>query len=406
VDTAINPGLRDWLTTFTAQARSPDAVDRMVSRINGVILNEVPEVARAALLVQDLHASTRTHWLAFLDLVPIPLSQLVLTAPAEGLARAIARHGLDLGVLLRIYRVGHRALWDHITEVAAGVPDGGPEQIDVLTYLWSRAGSWLDQSVERLIVVYQEEHDDIAQGDIARRSEIVKRVLDRPVDERAITAELKHAVSQWQTAFVLWVDNSDDVGSLERTAIGLAHALGVGQPLSVMHGSRELWGWFATRAPIQLSARDDAVDVLAAGKARAAFGTSGPGVDGFRVSHREALGAQRVALDSQARLTDYAEIELPCIMASDRAAAETYVRRVLGPLGRSDDGLDRIRETVMAVFSADGSVEDAARKLVVHKNTVRYRLRKAEELLGERINARRADIEVALRYLETFRTRI
>lgn len=397
----IGPDLREWLETFTTEARSPHAVDRVVSRIDAVILSKVPEVASDALLVRDLHASTRAHWQVFLDLIPMPLSELVLSSPAEALARAIARRGLDLGVLLRIYRVGHNALWDYVTEVVAGIPDGGPERVDALTYLWSRAGSWLDQSVERLIVVYQSERNDIVQGDLARRWEIVKRVLDQPADERVLAAQLKHAVSQWQTAFVLWVDSNDDVGSLERTAAGLAHAFGVGQPLTVMHGTRELWCWFATREPIDLSAPDDAVAVLVAGKAHAAFGTPGIGVEGFRISHREALGAQRVALDSPARLTSYADIELPFIMSSDRSAAEAYVNRVLGRLGGSDDGLGRIRDTVMAVFSAEGNVEGAARKLLVHKNTVRYRLRKAEELLGEGINARRADIEVALRYLET-----
>ncbi|MFF5035359.1 helix-turn-helix domain-containing protein [Nocardia salmonicida] len=61
-----------------------------------------------------------------------------------------------------------------------------------------------------------------------------------------------------------------------------------------------------------------------------------------------------------------------------------------------DETAARLRETLRAFLDARGSYTDAAARLHVHKNTVHYRVRKAEELLGHPLGERRLDIEVAL----------
>jgi len=49
------------------------------------------------------------------------------------------------------------------------------------------------------------------------------------------------------------------------------------------------------------------------------------------------------------------------------------------------------------VFLRAGTYTATAEKLVLHKNSVQYRIRKAEEALDSRIDDRRADLELALR---------
>jgi DNA-binding PucR family transcriptional regulator len=44
----------------------------------------------------------------------------------------------------------------------------------------------------------------------------------------------------------------------------------------------------------------------------------------------------------------------------------------------------------------------AASGLIVHKNTVRYRLAQAAELIGHLLSERRAHLELALRYLDWY----
>lgn len=60
----------------------------------------------------------------------------------------------------------------------------------------------------------------------------------------------------------------------------------------------------------------------------------------------------------------------------------TWAGRALGDLMRDDEATVRLRETVQVFLDARGSSTDAAARLHVHKNTVHYRVRKAEELLG------------------------
>jgi DNA-binding PucR family transcriptional regulator len=47
------------------------------------------------------------------------------------------------------------------------------------------------------------------------------------------------------------------------------------------------------------------------------------------------------------------------------------------------------------VFLRAGTHTATAEKLALHKNSVQYRIRKAEEALGGRIDDRRADLELA-----------
>jgi DNA-binding PucR family transcriptional regulator len=55
-----------------------------------------------------------------------------------------------------------------------------------------------------------------------------------------------------------------------------------------------------------------------------------------------------------------------------------------------------LRRTVLLFLQAGSSLTEAAVALHLHKNTVRYRLRKAEDVRGRPISERRQDVETAL----------
>jgi DNA-binding PucR family transcriptional regulator len=60
-----------------------------------------------------------------------------------------------------------------------------------------------------------------------------------------------------------------------------------------------------------------------------------------------------------------------------------------------------VRETVLAHLTTL-NVEATADRLFVHKNTVRYRIAKAEELLGHPLSERSTQVELALRWVSLF----
>jgi DNA-binding PucR family transcriptional regulator len=88
------------------------------------------------------------------------------------------------------------------------------------------------------------------------------------------------------------------------------------------------------------------------------------------------------------------------IAGADRLLAAQIVRDRLSALD-SETAASRARltETLAAWLRNDGSVNDAAEELHVHAQTLRYRLARLRELLGDQLNDPdvRFELEFALR---------
>lgn len=98
----------------------------------------------------------------------------------------------------------------------------------------------------------------------------------------------------------------------------------------------------------------------------------------------------------------YEEVDLLCLADGDSDALERLVRRELGGLIADSKGVAQIRETARVHFTSGSNVESTAERLFVHRNTVRYRLGRAEELIGHPLSERAAHLELALRYVDMF----
>jgi hypothetical protein len=84
----------------------------------------------------------------------------------------------------------------------------------------------------------------------------------------------------------------------------------------------------------------------------------------------------------------------------DPDAIADFMRRELGGLLADDPTTRRIRESVLVWLREGGSSTRAAARLHTHKNTVRYRLQRAEELLGHPPGEDRLGLELALTLIE------
>ena len=134
-----------------------------------------------------------------------------------------------------------------------------------------------------------------------------------------------------------------------------------------------------------------------------AIGEPARGIAGFRASHVEALEAQRIARLAGRRegsVTRYNDIALRSLATADLDYARTFVARELGPLAGADDTTRRLAATVRTYLDENGSRGRTAKRLSVHENTVAYRLRQAEELLGRSVEKRTLELRVALALAE------
>jgi DNA-binding PucR family transcriptional regulator len=160
------------------------------------------------------------------------------------------------------------------------------------------------------------------------------------------------------------------------------------------------WAW------LPLGSRRDFVppalpDMTVGGghRVRFAFGEPGPGVAGFRRTHQQALSAQAVALaagPAAPPVTSFAEVAPLALMSGSLQLLRAWVIETLGPLADDDDHNARLRDTLRVFLQENGSYKATAERLVLHKNTVQYRVRKAEESVRHPIVQDRLRTELAL----------
>lgn len=389
-----------WVGDYVADASTEENVEKFVSQVDGIILEQIPELASDPRLTAELHASTKSQWRVFLTILDREAFDVLLPPQAVDLAVSIARRGLDLGILLKVYRVATDATWEFIVAVADAVPEEGPDHADVLKFLWGRAGRWLNEAIEQLMRTYAAERETAFQGAFARRNETIQAILHgEAISVDTATHDLGHQMRAQQTCLVLWFDGATKTASpthLESLAQAIARDLDAGRPLTLLAGRYELWAWLATRKVPNLAGISAIVERKSA---RAAIGGTFPGVDGFRTSHREAVDTQKFVLRSgnHGAVTAYGDIELACLMSESPDAARHLVERELGKLAAPDPALDVVRETLSHYLRNGSNIVLTASELYVHRNTVRYRLDQAEELVGHPLTERRTEMDVALR---------
>jgi len=66
------------------------------------------------------------------------------------------------------------------------------------------------------------------------------------------------------------------------------------------------------------------------------------------------------------------------------------------PLADDDDQHARLRDTLRVFLQENGSYKATAERLILHKNSVQYRVRKAAEALGHPVADNRLSVELAL----------
>ena len=198
------------------------------------------------------------------------------------------------------------------------------------------------------------------------------------------------------------LDGRRAAGSVTRLEYTISHVAakiaGAGEPVFLPRDESSAWAWL----PLGIRDRFDAAGAAEAGvdgDLHFAFGEAARGVAGFRLTHQQALAAQAVALaaGSPPRVVTFGEVAPVAMMLGSAELLRVWVLATLAGLATDDEHHARLRDTLLVFLQAGGSYKAAAEQLVLHKNTVQYRIRKAEESLGRPAGENRHDVELALR---------
>jgi DNA-binding PucR family transcriptional regulator len=371
----------------------------------------MPELALDEELAEGLYQSAYDNLERIFDMLGDgrPVGGTDAPAGAIRYAEIMVRRGTPLAALLRAYRLGTMWFWTlWKREIARRVEDR-ELFIEAVDHSMSFVFDYVDVVSEQVTAEYTRQREHWARTAAALRHETVSEILagGRP-DLDVAAARLGYDVRGDHRAFVFSAAATDDaedvVGRLEAQAQALVQLLGPRNALLVPDGRSTLWLWCSFATPLSEAGLAEACaahrlppDVTAA------CGMPGEGRAGFVTSHEEALFVRelmRVSGRQQARVTRYDKVVVSSLMATDLPRARRFVEHELGALAAGDDATRRIRATVMVLLET-GQRTATAKRLGIHQNTVHYRAKNAERMLGHPLSERRFEVEAALRLLRT-----
>jgi len=329
-----------------------------------------------------------------------------IAPPAEAIAwsHELVHRGVQLPALLRAYRLGHGLAERRLEQTAVELEIEPEIRWRVLARISHHLFAYVDAICTELVDDYEHERAQWIRGAAAARAELVAAIIDRgQVDARAASEKLRYDVSRRHVALIVWADPPSaarQAVSLESEAAALSSALGGGSVLTVPIGERVVWAWTSGDRVID---DPNAVGHRMGEDVRAAIGTSHEGLAGMADSHDEARVARRVAELRAVRpgtIVGYRGADLMALLTADPVEAVRFASAELGELIADSDGAARLRATVRVYLEENLSPARSARRLGIHQNTVVYRVKRAEEVLGHAVDERRLQLEVALRLSE------
>jgi hypothetical protein len=298
------------------------------------------------------------------------------------LGEAEYQAGRSLEDLRAAFRSGIRAAWRGAAEVATRAGVSAPATISLAEAIFVYG----DELAADVVEGYLRIQSDHAGERERRRRRLAAALLD-PAGHDPETVARAAELAQWPLPRELAVVA---VGGEDPAA--LARRL----DLDVLSGSDGAGPWLVLPDP-DAPGRRAAVDRALAGES-AAVGPTVP----FAVAHRSLRWA-RLALavvagrDQPVRAVDHLA---DLILLQDRELAGLLVRSRLAPLDDLPAGEhDRLTETLAAWLAHQRHTPAVARELHVHPQTVRYRVAKLRQLLGDAMDtaAGRFELGLALR---------
>lgn len=380
----LGPGPAGWAVELGATM-----ADRIASAIPELavdaVATEVRKGCEAAALgaLATLAGDTQVMYAAVPEM---------LTGPTEVVAR-----GIGIEHMLRSIHIAHAAASEVLLDAAVRVIPAH-ERFAEIQQISELLFDAVDVITTRMAREYARAHEAWMTSSVALRMKTVEDILagtEIPLGRAAHV--LGYDLSRWHLAVIAWTAGGTQAGpqDLHDVAVGTLAAAGCVSTLVLPIGAQRLWAWGSRTAhppiPTGASARPRP-DVWIS------TGLGGVGVEGFRRSHQQASHAARVGEMSTSGgwLFRYEDLDLVAMLSADLPAALEFVTRELGALIGPGDGIAMMRHTLKCYLDRDRSLARTADHLLIARNTVAYRVRRAEQLRGRAVSERRLQLHAAL----------
>ena len=317
--------------------------------------------------------------------------------PPRRTGRRRAQEGAPLPELLRAYRLGFAFLWEELLAEARATGDGA---VHALTDTAAAILTCSDEYAIALTEAYREAVSDRLLTTDRHRSALVEALVTGGVSAHGPAWEVAKLLDlPYEGSFVAVV--------AENTALGTASLTGVEGRLAP-HDIASAWRLSPDQQVGVVCIGRRPVELVVGVLGELATCRVGVSPTYATVDHTpRAVRLARIAMQNlQAPgVAQFDDSPLGVLVAADPGVARDVVQRVFGRL-LALDAEDRagLLGTVEAWLEAGGSATAAGQALFCHPNTVRYRLRRVEELTGRSVDVPRAaaELAVALQALRVF----
>jgi PucR C-terminal helix-turn-helix domain/GGDEF-like domain len=319
--------------------------------------------------------------------------------PPRRTGRRRAQEGVPLPELLRAYRLGFMFLWEELLAEARAAGDGA---VRALTDAAAVILSCSDDYAIALTEAYRDAVSDRIVTTDRHRSALVEALVTGGVSDHGPAWEVAKLLDlPYEGAFVAVVAENTELGTEP-----LAGAEGRLAPHDVVSA----WRLQPDQQVGVVSLGHRPVDLVVGVLGELAVGRVGVSPTYPTVDHTpRAVRLARIAMQNlpvgAPAVAQFDDSPLGALVAADPAVARDVVQRVFGRLLALDpEDRSVLLDTVEAWLSEGGSATAAGHALFCHPNTVRYRLRRVEELTGRSVDAPRAaaELTVALQALRVF----
>jgi hypothetical protein len=367
------------------------------------LLEHIPTFGQGASELRMVRIGTESIALKTLSAIAAGSAPSELSAEEQMIIRDFVQRGVPLESILEGLRRSHSFMMSDILAACGNIVPLD-QQAQELQWAASVLLKLVNGHSEHSTKTYYLEQRRWQATSRAEVDELVRALLyndpaDLPYDLGRICSRLEYDIEDlWHVGVAAWGFSEDIKSHMDPTMAveSWLKCLNGEAVLTTAQGERLVWGWLSS------SSREAAENIVVTLGSDVGFcvavGNPNHGVRGFRTTHREALRARSVAELSPlatANPVRYQEVRLLALLLNDPGSAADFARNELGALFGSDERLHEIRETVRSYLNSH-SPQAVARELFIARNTVGYRLKQAEELLGRSLLEGQNELRAAL----------
>lgn len=299
-------------------------------------------------------------------------------------ARMAAAGGLSLGDCIQCYWTGHAVTVDVWLEALESLDLPEPQHAECLSLITRFTNAYQERIADLVAGEYARELEEISRHPDKKRFALIRDLINGSTDS---LNGLEYDLELEHLGVIAWGRDSRSI--LRELAATLERRL-----LWAPAEDDLLMAWLGSKAQLHAEGLTLVRGFSPAGEGKIAIGSPAAGLDGFRRTHRQAGEAHVVACRTTQPVTLYRDVSLEAFALRDEPAARDFVSYALELL--RPNGTD-LSETLRAYFAAGQNASSAAAALDIHEHTVTRRIQKVEERLGCPVNARRGELELALR---------